>query len=130
MIQIFESADLYCYREFVHLLKSWKQEIICSFERPFDDRKQSNALTENVNGRLQELIQVSNGFANFERFRARAIYCLNDRTFFAFTDHLQSNKRQGNPEAITTKRKLFFWITILPTMSILCQMVRMMPMTD
>ena len=95
IIRVFEEADLSCYREFVSLIKNWKQEIINSFERPYENRKQSNALSENINSRLRELLTVSNGFANFDRFRARAIYCLNGRIFYSLTDSLSSKKRQG-----------------------------------
>lgn len=95
IIRVFEEADLYCYREFVSLLKNWKEEIINSFERPCENRKQSNALSENVNSRLRELLLIANGFANFERFRARALYCLNDHVFYALTGKLSTRKREG-----------------------------------
>ena len=95
IIRVFEEADLYCYGEFVSLLKNWKEEIINSFERPSENRKQSNALSENVNSRLRELLLIANGFANFERFRARALYCLNDHVFYALTGKLISRKREG-----------------------------------
>lgn len=107
LIDIFESADLYCYADFVSILKNWKTEIINSFQRPFDDRKQSNALTEHFNSRLRELISVSNGFANFERFRARSIYCLNNHTFYALTASLHSNKRTGKARGPYNKMKPF-----------------------
>lgn len=105
LIRIFEEADLYCYTEFVGILKSWKKEIINSFQRPFDHRKQSNALAEHLNSRLRELINVSNGYANFDRFRARAVYCLNDHTYFALTDSLRSYKRKSKPRGKYSRRK-------------------------
>ena len=95
IIEVFEAANLYCYEEFVSLLKHWRQEIINSFNRPYDSRKQSNALAENINEKLKLLIAVSNGYSNFERFRARAIYCLNDRLFYSLTTSLSSNRRKG-----------------------------------
>lgn len=105
IIEVFEEADLYCYRNFVELLHNWRQEIIYSFERPMDSRKQSNALTENVNSRLRELLDISNGYANFERFRARGVYCLNDTAFYSLTQKLTSNKRQGKPRGKYNKEK-------------------------
>ena len=42
----FEQANLYCYTEFVSLLKHWRIEIIHSFHRPYENRRQSNALAE------------------------------------------------------------------------------------
>ena len=49
LIELFEHSDLDCYKEFISLLKHWKPEIINSFRRPYDDRRQSNALAENIN---------------------------------------------------------------------------------
>lgn len=95
IIEIFEEENLYCYQEFVSLLKHWRPEIINSFKRPYDDRRQSNALSESINQKLKLLIGVSNGYSNFDRFRARAIYCLNDRLFYGLTSSLSSNKREG-----------------------------------
>ena len=95
LINSFEEANLYCYQEFVSLLKHWKTEIINSFRRPNESIRQSNALTENINKKLKLLINVSNGYSNFERFRARALYCLNDKLFYALTNSLSSNKHKG-----------------------------------
>lgn len=48
LIEIFEEVNLYCYEKFILLLKHWKPEIINSFRRTFDSRRQSNALAEIV----------------------------------------------------------------------------------
>lgn len=59
--QIFEAfvaADLPCYSEFIALLQHWKPEILNSFKRPYHDRKQNNALAENINSQLRTLIDV------------------------------------------------------------------------
>ena len=46
--------------------------------------------------KLRILISVSNGYTNFERFKARAIYCLNDKIFYTLTSKLSySNKQKG-----------------------------------
>ena len=95
LIDLFEEADLACYKEFVQLLKNWKPEIINSFNRPYDSRRQSNALAESYNQKLREFMGVSNGYSNYDRFRARALYCFNDRIFYSLTANLKSNKRQG-----------------------------------
>ena len=96
IISEFERRDPGCYEDFIEMLKNWKDEIINSFERPYSDRKQSNALAESINQKLRILIDVSNGYANFERFRARAIYCLNDMIFYSLSGRLShSNKRKG-----------------------------------
>lgn len=49
LIDIFKENDLYCYKEFVALLKNWRTEIINSFARPYENRRQSNALAESIN---------------------------------------------------------------------------------
>ena len=94
LIELFEHSDLDCYKEFISLLKHWKPEIINSFRRPYDDRRQSNALAENINQKLRLLIEISNGYTNLERFRARALYCLNDKLFYCLTTCLYSRKRE------------------------------------
>lgn len=42
LIEMFEEADLYCYKEFASLLKNWRTEIINSFARPYGNTNQSN----------------------------------------------------------------------------------------
>ena len=91
----FVSSDLPCYRSFIGLLQNWHQEILNSFQRPYDNRKESNALTENINGKLREYITVSNGLSNFDRFRIRVLYALNKHLTYTITDNLRSNKRKG-----------------------------------
>lgn len=96
VLSAFQSAHLYCYEEFVSLLIRWKPEILNSFRRPYNHRKQSNALSENINQRMNTLLTVSNGLSNFDRFRARAIFCLNHHIAFSLTNHiLPLNKRKG-----------------------------------
>ena len=105
LIKIFEESNLACYEEFVSLLKHWRPEIINSFKRPYQDKKQSNALSEYLNKMLNLLINVSNGYSNFERFRARAIYCLNDALFYHLTESLYSNKRKFKPRGPYNKNQ-------------------------
>lgn len=91
----FCAADLSCYREFISLLEHWRTEILNSFKRPYGDRKQSNALSENINGQLRTLISISNGISNFERFRARALFCFNRFISYALTQKITSLKCTG-----------------------------------
>lgn len=92
LIKIFEESNLVCYEEFVSLLKHWRPEIINSFNRPYLDKNQSNALSEYLNKMLNLLINISKGYSKFKRFRAKAIYYLNDALFYHFTESLYSNK--------------------------------------
>jgi hypothetical protein len=57
--------------------------------------KQSNAVAENINKRLRILIHVANGYSNFDRFRARALFCFNPYVTYSLTQKLSSNKRKG-----------------------------------
>ena len=91
----FEQANLYCYTEFISLLKHWRIEIIHSFHRPYENRRLSNALAESLNEKIRELLVVSHGFSNFERFRARALYCLNPALFYSLTPLLSSRRQEG-----------------------------------
>jgi len=95
ILDAFISADIPAYKDFLTSITNWKEEYLNSFRRPYDDRKQSNALSEYMNSRLRVLINVSNGLSNFPRFRARALYALNRKLYYTITDHLQSNKRIG-----------------------------------
>ncbi len=79
----FIEADIPEYREFTILLYNWKQEILNSFAYPFENRKQSNAFTENINGQIRTYLSVSNGVVNFIRFRKRILYCLNYKIFYS-----------------------------------------------
>lgn len=107
ILEAFKKAHLYCYEEFVSLIEHWRPEIINSFKRPYDTFKQSNALSENINGQLRSLITVSNGLSNFDRFRARAIYCLNHQISYSLTNHIHRyNKRIGKPRGSYKKTEV------------------------
>lgn len=80
------------YTEFIITLSNWKREILNSFHRPYEQRKQSNALSENINNRLRKSLCVSNGLYNFIRFRKRSIYALNHKIQYSITSKLRSDK--------------------------------------
>ena len=50
--QAFVTSNIREYDEFITTLTNWKQEILNSFKRPYNDRKLSNALSENINAFL------------------------------------------------------------------------------
>ena len=106
ILDAFVEADLPCYSSFILLLNNWHQEILNSFQRPYVNRKESNALTENINGKIREYITVSNGLSNFDRFRARALYSLNKHLTYTITDHLRSHKRSGKKRGTYNKLKI------------------------
>ena len=76
-------------------MKTWKEEIINSFDRPYDNRKQSNALAESINQKLDTLVILARGLINFERTRARALYILNKHVHYTLTDVFYSKKENG-----------------------------------
>lgn len=89
--EAFMEADLPEYREFLNLLSNWRKEILNSFIRPYNDHKLSNALTENINGRIKSHLFLSHGISNFTRFRKRMIYALNPTVFHTITNRLRSD---------------------------------------
>lgn len=81
IVSTFTIADIPEYRPFICLLNTYRPYILNSFIRPFDNRKLSNALSENINSQIRANLRVSRGAANFERFRKR-IYSLNKKKSF------------------------------------------------
>lgn len=100
----FIKADLPFYYNFMVILKRWKEEITNSFDRTRDNYKQSNALAENINEKLRIMINNSNGLANFDRFRARALYALNKKVHYTITDTFSSKKTQKKPRGKYNKK--------------------------
>ena len=62
---------------------------------PYEDRRLSNVLSENINGKINTYLNISKGISNFRRFRKRILLALNPKNFYSITDVLYSDKRQG-----------------------------------
>ena len=82
-IEDLELFDIPEFRSVKRSLKNWKQEIINSFNK-VDGRRISNGPIESVNARIKLIKFSSNGYANFERFRKRVLYSLNDTSSIKF----------------------------------------------
>ncbi|TDW20043.1 transposase [Breznakia blatticola] len=83
----FKDSTISEYEPFITLLTNWRIEILNSFKRPYDDnRKLSNALSENANGKIKIYIAISRGISNFERFRKRILFALNKKVYYSITD--------------------------------------------
>ena len=95
VVRLFNNSGIPQYDEFASILVKWKTEILNSFRRPYENRKLSNAYSENINGKLRTYITVSRGLGNFKRFRCRTLFALNPRIYFAISDNLKTNKRIG-----------------------------------
>ena len=93
IIHKFQSSGITEYDEFTRMLIHWREEIINSFQRPHNDRKQSNALAENVNSQLRAYIAITRGTQNFTRFRKRVLYALNPKIFYAISGRISSDKQ-------------------------------------
>lgn len=93
LIHRFQVSGILEYEEFTRLLIHWREEIINSFERPHNDRKQSNALAENINSQLRAYLAIIHGSQNFTRFRKRVLYALNPKIFYAISSRISSDKR-------------------------------------
>ena len=57
-------------------LQNWKPYILNSFKY-VDGRRLSNGPIEGFNSCFKKTLTVSNGYANFERFRAKVMFCYN-----------------------------------------------------
>lgn len=83
IIVLCRSSNVSQLQDFADTLCEWKQEIIHSFLKiPSIDRKMNNALIENRNKSIKLLKHSSNGYTNWNRFRARVMYSLNDDIYF------------------------------------------------
>ena len=100
IVDRFRRCGIAQYEEFTNILFTWKEEILNSFLRPYNDRKLSNSYTENINSQLRTYLSVSRGISNFSRFRKRAIYALSPNIRYALTSTLsdcrQSRKKRGS----------------------------------
>jgi len=96
----FRRCGITQYEEFTNILFTWKEEILNSFLRPYNDRKLSNAYTENINSQLRTCLSVSRGISNFSRFRKRVIYALSPDIRYALTSTLsdcrQNRRKRGS----------------------------------
>lgn len=97
ILEKFRRSGIRQFDEFTGILCHWKTEILNSFHRPYDNRKLSNAFTENVNGKIRTYLAVSNGVTNFPRFRKRVLYALSPDIYYALTTTLQTEKRNRKP---------------------------------
>lgn len=74
--------DLFLYnipefRPIAKTLSKWKEEIINSFNK-VDGRRISNGPVESINSRIKLIKYSAAGYKNFDRFRRRVLYSLNE----------------------------------------------------
>lgn len=95
ILRAFKSSGIRQYNEFTEILINWREEILNSYLRPYDDRKLSNSFTENINGKLRTYLSVSRGINNFSRFRKRVLYALSKDVQYALSSSLSSDSISG-----------------------------------
>ena len=67
-------------RKIAGMLRHWKTEIVNSFDR-VNGQRISNGPIESVNARIDVIKLNGNGYRNFERFKLRVLYSLNENSF-------------------------------------------------
>lgn len=90
----FRSSTVAEMSPFANTLTNWKREIINSFIIVDDkaNRKMNTAIVENRNKSIKLLKHASNGYLNWERFRNRILYTLNEDTTFYYTSIRKDGK--------------------------------------
>lgn len=90
LILSFKNSQLKEMIDFGNTLSKWKYEIIHSFIR-VNGKKISNGLIENRNKSIKLLKHSSNGYLNWQRFRTRILFSLNNDS----TYHLYPIQNKG-----------------------------------
>jgi len=103
--KMFVKSGIPEYAEFCGILDNWKDEILNSFKRPYDESRLSNAYTENINGKLRTYFTIARGLKNFERFRKRALFALNPSIGYAITSKLHTEQYKGKKRAKYNKER-------------------------
>ena len=90
----FRSSPIAEMSPFANTLTNWKREIINSFIIVDDkaNRKMNTAIVENRNKSIKLIKHASNGYLNWERFRNRILYTLNEDTTFYYTSIRKDGK--------------------------------------
>ena len=91
LIISFKNSQIKEMIEFGNTLSKWKYEIVNSFV-PANGRRISNGLIENRNKAIKLLKHSSNGYLNWNRFRTRIMFSLNNDT----TDHMYPINNKGD----------------------------------
>ena len=71
------------FRSVRNTLIKWHDEIVNSFDE-YDGRRLSNGPAESANSRIKLIKTTGNGYRNFERFKLRVMYSLNDGSSIKF----------------------------------------------
>jgi len=84
LIDLLHASNIESMNRFANTLTQWKSEIIHSFITiPNTDKRINNAIIENTNKTIKNIKHNSNGFTNWDRFRNRILYAINDNVTFS-----------------------------------------------
>lgn len=84
LIAAFQASNIEEMYKFSNTLTQWKQEIINSFIVIDKTKKKvNNAMIENTNKAIKTIKRNSNGYGNWDRFRNRVLYAINDDTSYS-----------------------------------------------
>ena len=81
-----EELKIFNIKEFNSVRRTlikWHDEIVNSFDE-YDGRRLSNGPAESTNSRIKLIKTTGNGYRNFERFKLRALYSLNEGSSVKF----------------------------------------------
>lgn len=104
IIDKFSKSNIAEYYECTQTLMNWRQEIINSFQRDYNERKQSNAMAENINSQIRAYLGLVRGTVNFVRFKKRVLLALNKKVFYSISERLESDKRHQQSRGSYTKK--------------------------
>ena len=80
LLKELDASEIDEMKKFAKTMRNWKEEIVNSFIE-HDGKKVNNGIIENRNKSIKLIKHSSNGYRNWERFRNRVLYSLNDDTY-------------------------------------------------
>ncbi len=80
LLKELDASEIDEMKKFAKTMRNWKEEIINSFIE-HDGKKVNNGIIENRNKSIKLIKHSSNGYRNWERFRNRVLYSLNDDVY-------------------------------------------------
>lgn len=90
ILRKFKTSIICQYEEFSDILITCRKEILHFFKRPYNNRKLSNSVSENINGKIRSYLPVSRGVSNFQRFGKRTLLGLSKAIRYTLRAQLHS----------------------------------------
>lgn len=106
IIKAFKTSEIRPFNEFTKILINWKDEILNSYFRPYNNIKPYNSFTKNVNIKLRTYLSLYRVISIFRCFRKRIIYSLSRNVQYALNDCLNSDSVSKRKRATYKKIRL------------------------